>query len=80
MDELTLNLIERLAGRLEHLSIDSIYAHRASGLRGSLLRSMQRIEAGERMDREEQARLDELLEDGFHILELAAKEMGATKK
>lgn len=79
MDDLNLDLIKRLADRLEHLSADSTYAHRASGLRGSLLRQMERIEAGERMDREEQAQLDELMEYGFQILELAAKEIGASK-
>jgi len=79
LDDLNLDLIKRLADRLEHLSADSTYAHRASGLRGSLLRQMERIEAGERMDREEQAQLDELMEYGFQILELAAKEIGASK-
>ena len=79
MDDLNLDLIKRLADRLEHLSANSTYAHRASGLRGSLLRQMERIEAGERMDREEQAQLDELMEYGFQILELAAKEIGASK-
>jgi predicted component of type VI protein secretion system len=79
LEDLNLNLIKRLADRLEHLSADSTYAHRASGLRGSLLRHMERIEAGERMAREEQAQLDELVKYGFHILELAAKEIGASK-
>lgn len=79
LDERNLNLIKRLAERLEHLSADSIYAHRASGLRGSLLRSMERIEVGERLDQEEQTKLEELMKDGFQILELAAKEIGASK-
>ena len=79
MEDLNLKLIKRLADRLEHLSADSTYAHRASGLRGSLLRYMERIEAGGRMDREEQAQLDELMEYGFQILELAAIEIGASK-
>ncbi len=79
LEDLNLNLIKRLADRLEHLSVDSIYAHRASGLRGSLLRYMERTDAGGRMDREEQAQLDELVKYGFQILELAAKEIGASK-
>ncbi len=79
LEDLNLKLIKRLADRLEHLSVDSTYAHRASGLRGSLLRYMERIEAGGRMNREEQALLDELMEYGFQILELAAKEIGAAK-
>jgi hypothetical protein len=79
LDELYLNWIKRLIDRLEHLSADSIYAHRASGLRGSLLRYMERIEAGERMNRDDQAQMDRLMEYGFKILERAAKEIGASK-
>jgi hypothetical protein len=78
LDDLNLNLIKRLAERLEHLSADSIYAHRASGLRGSLLRYMERLEAGEQMDRASLAQLDQLVEYGFQILELAAREIGAS--
>jgi hypothetical protein len=78
LDDLNLNLIKRLVERLEHLSADSIYAHRSSGLRGSLLRSMERLEAGERMDRASLAQLDQLVEYGFQILELAAREIGAS--
>lgn len=78
MDDLNLNLIKRLVERLEHLSADSIYAHRASGLRGSLLRYMERLEAGEQMDRASLAQLDQLVEYGFQILELAAREIGAS--
>jgi len=32
--------------RLERLSVDSIWAHRASGLRGSLLRMVEENETG----------------------------------
>ncbi|MFZ2098430.1 MAG: hypothetical protein WAV05_17500 [Anaerolineales bacterium] len=71
-----LALVKRLIDRLEHLSADSSFAHRASGLRGSLLRYMDRLETGERMDNQEQANLDQLLEYGFEILILSAKEMG----
>jgi predicted component of type VI protein secretion system len=79
LDELNLKLIKRLTDRLEHLSADSTYAHRASGLRGSLLRHMERIEAGEQMNRDDQAQVDQLVEYGFEILELAAKEIGASR-
>jgi hypothetical protein len=78
LDEPTLNLIKRLADRLEHLSADSTYAHRASGLRGSLLRYIERIEANEHMKPDNQGQLDQLMEYGFHLLELAAREMGGT--
>jgi len=70
-------LIKRLIDRLEHLSADSSYAHRASGLRGSLLRYVEGLDAGEAVSREERAQLDLLVEYGFEILEQAAKEVGA---
>lgn len=79
MDEQDLKLIKRLTDRLEHLSADSTYAHRASGLRGSLLRYIDRLEAGERHSPEDQAKLEKLVGDGFEILELAAKEIGKSR-
>lgn len=79
MDEKELKLINRLTDRLEHLSADSTYAHRASGLRGSLLRYIERLEAGERFGGEDQGKLDELMEYGYAILELAAKEIGKSR-
>lgn len=72
------NLAKLLTERLEHLSADSTFAHRASGVRGSLLRIMERIEAGERMNSDDQVLLDQLIQYGFEILELAAKEIGAS--
>lgn len=79
MDNLNINLIKRLTDRLEHLSVDSTYAHRTSGLRGSLLHYMERIEAGEWLNDDDQAQLDQLVEYGFQILELAAREIGASR-
>jgi hypothetical protein len=40
---------------------------------------MERIETNEQMDSDEQAKLFQLFEDGFYILELAAREIGASK-
>ena len=79
MNDRDLELIKRLTDRLEHLSADSTYAHRASGLRGSLLRCMEYLEANQQLSCEVQAQLDELMREGFEILELAAKEVGAPK-
>ena len=79
MDEHTLDLIKRLTDRLERLSADSTYAHQASGLRGSLLRYMERIEANEHMKPDDQDLLDQLMEYGFLILELAAREIGGLR-
>ncbi len=75
-----LELAQRLVERLEHLSADSTYAHRASGLRGSLLRSIERIEANQTMENEDLSNLDELIASGYEIIELAAREIGAKRK
>ncbi len=79
VDTKDVELIKRLIDRLEHLSADSSYAHRASGLRGSLLRYVEYLETSETVSQKERAQLDQLVEYGFEILELAAKEMGASK-
>jgi hypothetical protein len=71
-----LDLVRRLVDRLEHLSADSSYAHRASGLRGSLLRYIDRLEKGEQLDGQELSNLDQLLGNGFTILILSAEEIG----
>ncbi len=74
-----LELLKRLVDRLEHLSVDSTYAHRASGLRGSLLRFVERYEGGTNLSHTEQKKLGVLMQDGYKILELAAKEIGRAK-
>lgn len=79
MDDKHIELIKLLIDRLEHLSADSTYAHRASGLRGSLLRYVERIEAGDLINSDDQTRLDQLVESGFEILILSAKEIGASR-
>lgn len=66
-----------LISRLERLSADSYWAHRASGLRGALLRSLERLENGQAND-EETANLDRLFEKGFEILARAAREIRAS--
>jgi hypothetical protein len=76
VDERENELVRRLIDRLEHLSADSIYAHRASGLRGSLLHWTDQLENNREMSREEKKQLDLLVKYGFEILELAAKEVG----
>ena len=76
MGDQYLELLIRLSDRLERLSADSTYAHQASGLRGTFLRYIERIEAGVDMDDTE---LDQLVEYGFEIFRLAAKEIGATR-
>jgi len=75
LDKQEFKLIKRVTERLEHLSADSMYAHQASGIRGSLLRYQARFEAGEQLSQEQLAILDQLLDEGFRILELAGKEI-----
>lgn len=66
------SLLELLARRLERLSVDSRWAHRASGMRGQLLRVLERLEAGEPVER---GQAEALLEAGFFILRQAAREI-----
>ena len=64
-------LLPILLARLERISADSHSAHIASGIRGTLLRMQERIEAGHPVD---ERRLKQLVEQGFDILEDAARE------
>lgn len=60
-----------LLARLERISADSHCAHLASGVRGALLRQQERLERGRPVD---EAGLHKLMEQGFGILEDAARE------
>lgn len=65
---------EYILRMLERLSADSIYAHQASGLRGSILRAMNEVEGGN----ENPAALETLtilVSSGYEILEKAAAEL-----
>jgi len=66
-------LIQLLLSRLERVSADSYWAHRASGVRRALLQMLERVENEQAVNG---ARLHELLEGGFDILERAAEEKG----
>jgi len=65
-------LISMLLNRLERISVDSVWAHRASGLRGSLLRMLEQFEEG---TPPEPAELKSIMRTAFHILREAAREM-----
>jgi hypothetical protein len=62
-------LILLLLTRLERISVDSYWAHRASGVRGALLRALEKIENGS-----QDSKPDLLISKGFEILKEAAKE------
>ncbi len=84
-----IKLARLLVARLERLSADSIWAHRASGARGELLRWLEYCDAGlvEQNGNEEQphthtllnedeiARFEYILSQGYYMLENAAKEL-----
>ncbi len=61
-------LAQSLLDRLERISADSSWAHRASGIRASLSKALtdQSVPAD---------RIEELIEIGFNILEKAAQEI-----
>ena len=66
-------LIAMLLNRLERISADSIWAHRASGIRGSLFRVLDQLQDGKEPD---PSLLRELISTSFHILRQAAREKG----
>lgn len=70
-DERLAQQAEILLKRLERLSADSTWAHRASGLRGSLIRCLNQYDENG-CDPEY---LEKLLAKGFEILILAAQEI-----
>lgn len=64
-------LIRLLLPRLERISVDSYWAHRASGVRGALTKILDQIETGNSID-EISVRINILI--GFEILKEAAEE------
>jgi hypothetical protein len=67
-----LDLIKMLAPRLERLSVDSIWARRASGLRRSLVKAIEAEETGQPLAN---IQLDSLIERTFDILSKSAREI-----
>ncbi len=72
MDKGQIELLRLLAARLERLSVDSIWARRASGLRGNVIKVLEEVDAGQEL---EKRRLDLLTERCFEVLEKAAREI-----
>ncbi len=71
MDEETLSLVGLLVARLERISADSVWAHKAGGVKGSLLKMVERIEKGRPI---QSSKLEDMINLGFSILEKAVKE------
>ena len=66
-------LARLLVDRLERLSADSLWAHRASGTRNALLRTLDHIDIDAGEDERRYLRL--LIAWGFDLLEKAAAEI-----
>lgn len=64
-------IIRLLLPRLERISVDSYWAHRASGVRGALTKILERIETGEAINPES---MNSNILIGFEILKEAAEE------
>jgi len=74
-----IDLAHRLSARLERLSADSTWAHRASGVRGSLLRWLDEHAGISAATEGERQQLDILVSSAFEILTQAAREIRETK-
>jgi len=72
MQDARIELLRMLTARLERLSVDSIWARRASGLRGSLVKALESMDTTEPATAEN---LDMLIERSFEILRNAAREI-----
>ena len=64
-------LIRLLLPRLERISVDSYWAHRASGVRGALIKILEQMETGGIVD---PIAVKTSLRIGFEILKEAAEE------
>ncbi len=71
MDEETLRTLRLLLARLERISADSVTAHRASGVRGAMLRMVDQLERGIAVSDQE---LQRLLDSAYALLRRAARE------
>ena len=72
MNKADVELLRMMAERLERLSVDSLWARRASGLRGNLIKVLEEIDAGQEI---EATRLRPLIERAFDVLRHAAQEI-----
>jgi len=67
-----IDLLRMLTKRLERLSVDSTWARRACGLRGSLIKALSADDEGTPPSADH---LDLLIEHSFEILSKAAREI-----
>jgi hypothetical protein len=67
-----LQLIRILTERLERISADSVWAHRASGVRGALLRTLDQLQNGNPPDPKSFANI---ISAAFNVLTHAARHL-----
>ena len=72
MSNTDIELLRLLAARLERLSVDSLWARRASGLRGNIIKVLDEFNSGQNIEPE---RLSPLIQRAFEILRRAAQEI-----
>lgn len=72
-----IELAKILVTRLERLSADSYWAHRASGIRGALLRYVEYFDSEIDINSEipQSHLLQSLINNGYDLLEKAAREI-----
>jgi hypothetical protein len=78
MPESDVSLANQLVERLDRLSADSLWAHRACGVKGSLLRCLQDIQStspNNPPSDDQTQRLRRLITHGFDILGKAAAQI-----
>jgi hypothetical protein len=67
-----IELLRMLVRRLERLSVDSIWARRASGLRGNIVKVLEEYDSGQEVAPD---RLSALIKHTFDILRRATQEI-----
>jgi hypothetical protein len=71
--QMSIQQVLELVSRLERLSADSVYAHQASGIRGSLLRKLARPNIN--LSENAAPGISELVTDAYEILARAARQI-----
>ncbi|MBI3167419.1 MAG: hypothetical protein HYZ22_03015 [Chloroflexi bacterium] len=71
MNDESLRTLQFLLSRLERISADSVVAHHASGVRGAMLRTVEKLENDRPIPSHEVRRL---VESGYSLLQRAAEE------
>ena len=72
MKQTDIESLRLLAKRLERLNVDSLWARRASGIRGNIIKILAEIDTGKEID---ENRLPPLIDRAFEVLTHAAQEI-----